>query len=109
MMWGAIGWVAPSELLEINGRITGEVYRAFIEENVYLVMNHLAINPVIFQQDNAPAHAAHANNHGVVRSSPNRSPSVAIQLSRLEPYGKRLGVASAQGLRQRSAAVQVHY
>ncbi len=60
MMWGSFGWLGLSEILEIEGRITGQVYRDFIEDNVYPIMQHLAVNPVIFQQDNAPAHAAHA-------------------------------------------------
>lgn len=58
MVWGCFCRDRLGPLIVVDGRITGERYRALLEEHLIPFMNELGAENYTFQDDNAAAHTA---------------------------------------------------
>jgi transposase len=57
-VWDAIGYGFKSKIITIHGKVTGEVYRSFLEENLIKPLEEQGCKDKVLITDNAPWHIA---------------------------------------------------
>jgi hypothetical protein len=64
MFWGAFCSDGPLALVPLSGTMNGEKYKAILRDHLVPFLEDLPLaEAYCFQQDNAPAHTAHATMH----------------------------------------------
>jgi len=91
MFWGSIGQNGKIFLNVVKGNIRSETYCLFLKERALPAIRKACHYPFLFQQDNAPGHAALAT-ADFLKLQGGPSLTLATSESRPKPYGNGLGL-----------------